>query len=514
MIEGIRIPGHWTWAAFSDVARVASDLVDPILTPHAVHIAPNHIVSTTGKLLPFATVASDKITSAKHRFHSGQILYSKIRPYLAKAVLVSFEGLCSADMYPLDALIDSKFLLHWLLSPWFTAKASQNQGRTILPKINQIALGRLPVPIPPHREQTRIGVRIDELFSDLDAGVAALERAKANLKRYRAAVLKAAVEGKLTEAWRAEHPNTEPASKLLERILAERRKKWEADQLAKFAAAGKEPTKDWAQRYVELLPQNTAGLPELPLGWLWTFLGQLKDFSMYGPRFSSNAYSDSGVLVLRTTDFSDDGRINFETPPKLSLDEKTFLKYELKPKDLLITRTGSLGTLAVFQGGPKSIAGAFLIYYRLPLKECSTQYLYYFLKSPSGQKMLIGRGAGVGRPNLNMPAIDSIPISFPPFEEQIEINSEIAEKLSQIEATEKEITHALVRASRLRQSILKHAFEGKLVPQDPNDEPASVLLERLRASQTSHDANGKAATSARTRGRRAKSKHVEGRADQ
>ena len=120
--------------------------------------------------------------------------------------------------------------------------------------------GRKSVPDPlPLNEQRRIVAKIDELFSDLDAGVAALERARANLKRYRAAVLKAAVEGKLTEQWRAEHPATEPASKLLERILAERRKKWEVDQLAKYAAAGKTPPKDWREKYVEPAGPDASG---------------------------------------------------------------------------------------------------------------------------------------------------------------------------------------------------------------------------------------------------------------
>ncbi|MFO0889888.1 MAG: hypothetical protein U0790_12195 [Isosphaeraceae bacterium] len=107
------------------------------------------------------------------------------------------------------------------------------------------------VPFAPINEQRRIVAKIEELFSDLDAGVAALERVRANLKRYRASVLKAAVEGKLTEDWRAQHPDTEPAPVLLERILTERRRQWEKDQLAKFAQAGKQPPKGWREKYVE-----------------------------------------------------------------------------------------------------------------------------------------------------------------------------------------------------------------------------------------------------------------------
>jgi type I restriction enzyme S subunit len=326
--------------------------------------------------------------------------------------------------------------------------------------------------------------KIEELFSDLDAGVATLTRAKANLKCYRASVLKAAVEGHLTADWRAEHPDVEPASALLARILTKRRQKWEAAQLAKFAATGKSPPKNWKDKYPEPSPPDTTNLPELPDGWCWTSLGQIKQFSMYGPRFSSDGYSDEGVLVLRTTDFSDDGRIDFETPPRLPLSEDEIRSYKLETGDLLITRTGSLGTLAIFNGGPTSIAAAFLIYYRMPTDPTTIRYLFNYLKSPAGQRELIGKGAGVGRPNLNIPAIDSIPISFPPLAEQVQLNQELSQRFSQIDAAEAQIERGLLRASRLRQSILKQAFEGKLVPQDPADEPASVLLERTTKQGT------------------------------
>ena len=113
--------------------------------------------------------------------------------------------------------------------------------------------------------------KIEELFSDLDAGVAALERAKANLKRYRAAVLKAAVEGRLTAAWRAEHPDVEPASELLKRLLTERRKRWEQDQLAKYEAKGKKPPQGWKDKYKEPAPPDARLVArQLPPNWCWT----------------------------------------------------------------------------------------------------------------------------------------------------------------------------------------------------------------------------------------------------
>ena len=136
--------------------------------------------------------------------------------------------------------------------------------------VSQGVLEKLLVPVPPLNEQRRIVAKIEELFSDLDAGIVALERVRANLKRYRAAVLKAAVEGKLTEDWRAQHPDTEPASVLLERILTERRRQWEKDQLAKFAQAGKQPPKGWQTKYQEPpCARPSEDYAELPSGWSW-----------------------------------------------------------------------------------------------------------------------------------------------------------------------------------------------------------------------------------------------------
>ena len=170
------VPREWTWRRFDDVARVASDLVDPAGFLEYPHIAPNHIESETGRLLPFTTIAEDGMTSPKHRFHTGQILYSKIRPYLAKVVMAEFEGLCSADMYPIEAgpSIDARFLRWWMLSREFTRRAAGEQARTVLPKINQRSLASLPVPVPPVQEQRRIVDILEDQLSHLDAATVEL----------------------------------------------------------------------------------------------------------------------------------------------------------------------------------------------------------------------------------------------------------------------------------------------------------------------------------------------------
>src|SRR5208283_2046010 len=143
------------------------------------------------------------------------------------------------------------------------------------PRLNLTEIKSIEVPLAPLEEQRRIVAKIEELFSDLDAGVVTLERVRANLKRYRASVLKAAVEGKLTEDWRAQHPDTEPASVFLERILTERRRQWEQDQLAKFAQAGKQPPKGWQSKYREPEDAHVLGNLALPPRWSWATVEQI-----------------------------------------------------------------------------------------------------------------------------------------------------------------------------------------------------------------------------------------------
>lgn len=173
--EPWRLPEGWAWAYFEDVARVASNLVDPAEWQDVPHIAPNHIESQTGRLLEYATVASDGVMSSKHRFFPGQILYSKIRPYLAKVVKVEFGGLWSADMYPIDTELDPDYLKLWMLTREFTRRAAGEQARTVLPKINKRALGQLPVPVAPTEEQRRLVDIVEGHLARLDTADISLE---------------------------------------------------------------------------------------------------------------------------------------------------------------------------------------------------------------------------------------------------------------------------------------------------------------------------------------------------
>jgi type I restriction enzyme S subunit len=352
------------------------------------------------------------------------------------------------------AEFNHRWLMYFINAPAFRTSVASLQSGSTRKRISRGNLSRISLPVPPRGQQDRIVAEIEKQFSRLDEAVATLKRVKANLKRYKAAVLKAAVEGKLTAEWRKQHPNVEPASKLLERILAERRAKWKGN------GTYKEPDS-----------LDTSNLPELPDSWCWANLEQIKLFSLYGPRFSSEDYATNGPLVLRTSDISESGKVRQDTAPRLSLTADEVSKYRLERGDLLITRTGSLGTLAVFNDAVEAIPGAYLIQYRMGAPFETVQYIFHFFKSPVGQKQLIGGGAGVGRPNLNAPTIEAISIPLPSLAEQMRIVAEVERRLSIIEELEAAVESNLTRADRLRQSILSQAFSGRLLGRDTKHIP-------------------------------------------
>ena len=160
------IPDTWVWARFYSVVDIATNLVRPELFADYMHIAPDNIEKGTGTLLSCRSVLQDKVSSPNHLFQKGQIIYSKIRPLLRKAVIAPFDGLCSADMYPLNTSLNPKYLLSYILSDSFNYQvATAMSSRVKMPKINQNELGSILVPIPPIQEQDRIVGKIDGLVS-------------------------------------------------------------------------------------------------------------------------------------------------------------------------------------------------------------------------------------------------------------------------------------------------------------------------------------------------------------
>jgi type I restriction enzyme S subunit len=388
--------------------------------------------------------------------------------------------------------VESRFVAYFLQTDEYRHRVSELSSGSNINNLKRDHIQSFPFRLAPLNEQRRIVAKIEELFSDLDAGVEALTRAKANLKRYRASVLKAAVEGRLTAAWRAEHPKTEPASALLARILTERRQKWEADQLAKFTAAGKSAPKNWKDKYPEPAAPDTTDLPDLPPGWCWASVDQVAsqdDYSLAIGPFGSNLkvsdYAQNGVPLvfvrnIRSGKFSDEG-CKFVSPEKaIELDA-----HSVEGGDVLITKMGDPpGDACLYPRNlPKAIITADCIKVRLHQSLPFPGYFVDAINSAVVQSQIQGITKGVAQQKVSLGRFSTVALPLPPVTEQEELVSAISDAFSQINAAETQIEHGLLRAARLRQSILKQAFEGKLVPQDPADEPASGLLARLQPTE-------------------------------
>ena len=416
------------------------------------------------------------------------------------------DGFVSFPSLPQE--VSKDFLYYWFETIRPQIIQRNKQGVTQV-NLNTEIVREIEVPLAPTNEQRRIVQKIEELFSKLDAGVAALERVKANLKRYRAAVLKAAVEGKLTAEWRAKHPGTEPASKLLERILEERRRKWEEAQLAKYAAAGKDPPKGWREKYKEPVGAQFDLLPELPQGWGWATVEQIAEIQGGIQKQPSRRPVKNRFPFLRVANVLR-GRLDLDNVHEIELFAGELERLLLRKGDLLVVEgNGSkteIGRSAHWNGEIVNCVHQNHII-RVRLEEGSPMFLNAYWNSPIGTRRVAEVAASTsGLYTLSVGKISSLPIPLAPLAEQEQIVAEVERRLSIVDELEGQVAADLKRASRLRQSILKRAFAGRLVPQDPSDEPAAKLLERIREGQQVHEVNDKTATRGRSRGRRVKSK--------
>lgn len=357
-------------------------------------------------------------------------------------------------------------------------------------------------PIPPQIEQVRIADTLDELFSDLNAGVAALERARDKLKFYRAAVLKAAVEGALTADWRESHPDVEPAGELLKRILVERRRRWEEDQLRKFEEKGKTPPKNWKAKYKEPVAPDTTSLPPLPARWCWATFA-----SLASQRLGKMLDKSKNVGPLRpylrnlnTRWFSFD----LDDLAEMRIGDEEFPDVSVRFGDLVVCEGGEPGRCAVWDRKNETIAIQKALHRVRPSRGVSSQYLSFVLAEGTHSGRLQKSFTGTGINHLTGESLASYPVPLPPSAEQEAIVAAVQAQLSVVEQLEADIDAKLQSAQALRQSILRHAFTGKLVPQDPDDEPASELLHRIAAERKARVQEAAAAKRRRLASRRSR----------
>jgi type I restriction enzyme S subunit len=326
-----------------------------------------------------------------------------------------------------------KYVFYWLCSPSISNWLEANMKGGNQKFISLGLLRELPIIVAPLNEQKRIADKLDTVLARVDACRERLDRVPAILKRFRQSVLAAATSGKLTEEWREQH------------------------------CVGSNFGFEWEPVTLNDLCEN----------------------SFYGPRFGRNEYTDAdtGVPTIRTTDMTDDGRIEItKDTPRVLVPSDKLENFRARKGDLLVTRTGSIGMMAVFEGNYLAIPSAYLIRFRFSLRVLS-RYVFFCLMAPYGQERLGLSATAITQPNINAEAIKRIEIQLPHVDEQHEIVRRIESLFAYAARLEARYTAARAQVERLTPALLAKAFRGELVPQDPNDEPAAVLLERIRAAR-------------------------------
>ena len=388
---------------------------------------------------------------------------------------------------PNESFYDKQLLA--LVLPGYLTAINANTPSVTVKHLSSKTIAEIALPLPPRAEQTRIVAKLEELLSDLDAGVAELKAAQKKLAQYRQSLLKAAVEGALTAEWRKQNPVTETGAQLLERILAERRARWEARQLARFEAQGKKPPRDWQKKYQEPMIPDSSLLPELPQGWVWTNMDAL---IVEGPQNGVYLPADRygmGIPILRIDDYQIGwhrarGGLNCVDVDRAACDI-----YKLRLGDLVVNRVNSLTHLGKSLLVSENLEGILFESNMMRLSLPSMvvgEFVAKYLGSDIGRGRLVKDAKwAVNQASINQQDVRRTPVPLPPENEQSVIARVLAEHLDSCKRQAAVIENSLKQSTAQRQNILRAAFSGQLVPQDPNDEPASVLLERIRAKRAS-----------------------------
>lgn len=375
---------------------------------------------------------------------------------------------------------------------------------TTQPQITQQNLRKVRIPLAPYNEQIRIADKIDELFSELDNGIEELETAQKKLALYRQSLLKSAVEGELSKEWRESQTEiSETGEQLLARILKERRERWEQAKLKEFAEKGKNPPKDWQDKYPEPVQPDTENLPQLPEGWVWASLDMIGEIVSGVAKGTKRAtpVTMREVPYLRVANVQR-GYLDLSEIKTILATEKDIEQLTLKEGDILFN-----------EGGDRDKLGRGWIW-KSEIEECIHQNHVFRcrLYDPNFVPELISyhgntfgklwfERAGKQTTNLasiNMGILKRFPVPVIPVLEQKFIFDYIQSNLDMVDSQLEQNSELIKNCSRQRTNILNQAFTGRLVPQDPNDEPAQVLLQRIQQQREAEALVKKSSTKKRS----------------
>ena len=493
---------EWCWVRHSEIA---------VINPKKPELNEDAVVS----FVPMAAVPEEvgtaeleeertfsQVKKGYTSFQDGDILFAKITPCMENGKVALVEGLRSGfgfgstefHVSRLHPDLCKEFYLHFFMSHQFRAGAQRNMsGSAGQLRVPKHYFADVELPLPPLNEQRRIVAKIEVLFSQLDKGVESLKTARAQLKTYGQSLLKAAFEGRLTEQWRRDNADKlETADQLLQRIREEREvryqqqvEEWKTDvaKWESYGRLGKRPKKPATAFYFhDEESSNRDNLSELPSSWRWVEIGDL--FSVY-----------VGATPSRKEPLYWGGAINWVSSGEVAFCQIRDTKEKITSEGLENTSTtihpeGTVILAMIGEGKTRGQAAILRVRaahnqntaaIRVPEAGLESAYIYYYFMYRYEETRMVG--SGNNQKALNKSRVQRMLLPLAPENEQTTISRIIEQGLSAISHVEANLDDQIQKAETLRQSILKRAFEGQLVSQDPDDEPASALLERIRQEQ-------------------------------
>lgn len=486
-----KLPTGWSQSRVGDVVENRIEQGLPNDKREFTYIDISAVDNRLKEIVDPKTLPTAKAPSrARQQLKCGDVIVSTTRPNLNAVALVptQLDGAIASTGFAVlrPVLLEPRWLYSVVQAEDFVAKMSAQVKGALYPAIRPSHVHDFVMPVPPLAEQKRITNKLTKLLKRTRNVSETLKALPALMQQYRSAVLEAACSGRLvlTEAELAhkERRDFEPASVLLERILDERRTKWEAEQLAKLRATGKITKSDrWKNRYEQsAAPYPTHDL-SLPKGWAWASLEQCSCMMQYGTSAKTNDLGE-GIPVIRMGNIID-GQLRLDDLRFLPKSHTEFPELLLQKGDVLFNRTNSaelVGKTTVFKEAGHYSFASYLIRLRL-LNGCVPEFVAFFINSPFGRKWVASvAGQVTNQANISGAKLGALAVPLPPVAEQHRIVAEVERRLSTLMKLKSQIEAALEQTTALRISFFNLALSGKLVPQDRSDESASQLLLRIR----------------------------------
>lgn len=423
----------------------------------------------------YITEAAVSGSSAKI-FPAGSVAIAMYGATIGKTAILGVDAATNqacAVGAPIESLTSSEFLYR-LLQNEKDAFIEKGKGGA-QPNISQAVIKAHEVSLPPLAEQTRIAQKLDELLAQVDTLKARIDAIPVLLKRFRQSVLAAAVSGRLTEEWREGRCLPETSVDLLAYTKTE-----------KLSWVVENSDHNEAKRVFKRASGFNAGSLEaqsLPDGWCWASLEDVV-LLVVDCHNKTAPYQEAGVALVRTTNIRD-GAFSWEDLRHVS--EETYAYWSRRcvpePGDIIFTREAPMGEAAIIPPSTKLCLGQRTMLFRCVNGGTSAGYLLLALLDPVFKARSEEIAVGTGVKHFRVGDVSDLKIPVAPKEEQTEIVRRVEQLFAFADQLEARVVAAKSRIDHLTQSILAKAFRGELVPQDPNDEPASVLLERIKAQR-------------------------------